>query len=134
MQKQAAVAKSHAELEAVQSKIEEISKSLEEADKGREDTVRANHPSILRSSRHVIHRTTSTATSSQAERRKLLSTLADEIATNKSLTSELAAFGAADPERYERKRRAVQVAKDAAVRWTGEYPLFWNPFAALRRA
>ncbi|CAD6579632.1 MAG: hypothetical protein TREMPRED_002532 [Tremellales sp. Tagirdzhanova-0007] len=92
--KQAAVTKSRRELEDVLSKIEETSESLEEANKGREDT---------------------------AERRKLLSTLADVSSTNESLRSELAAFGAADPERYERKRRAVQVAKDAAVRWTGEY-------------
>ena len=36
------------------------------------------------------------------------------------LKSQLAAFGAADPVRYERKKDAARVAKDAAQRWTGQ--------------
>jgi len=32
----------------------------------------------------------------------------------------LAAFGAADPVKYERKKEAVTVAKEAAQRWTGK--------------
>jgi ribosome maturation protein Sdo1 len=32
----------------------------------------------------------------------------------------LAAFGAADPVKYERKKDAVRVAKEAAQRWTGK--------------
>lgn len=34
----------------------------------------------------------------------------------------MAAFGAADPVKYERKKDAVRVAKEAAQRWTGELP------------
>lgn len=40
-------------------------------------------------------------------------------ATSASLKVELAAFGAADPIMYERKKKAIEVAKAASVRWTG---------------
>lgn len=46
--------------------------------------------------------------------------LRQEEQTSKSLKAELAAFGAADPVRYERKKDAARVAKEAAQRWTGE--------------
>jgi len=36
------------------------------------------------------------------------------------LKDELAAYGAADPVKYERKKAAIGVCKDAAQRWTGE--------------
>jgi hypothetical protein len=39
---------------------------------------------------------------------------------SQGLKSELAAFGAADPVKYERKKDAVRVAKEAAQRWTGK--------------
>lgn len=39
---------------------------------------------------------------------------------SRSLKAELAAFGAADPVKYERKKDAVRVAKEAAQRWTGD--------------
>lgn len=57
----------------------------------------------------------------QAERRRLLSALSDLTSTSKCLNDELAAFRAADPEKYERKTRAVEVGKEAAFRWTGQF-------------
>ena len=36
------------------------------------------------------------------------------------LETELAAYGACDPEKIEEKKRALVLAKEAAVRWTGE--------------
>ncbi|ORX35302.1 meiotic nuclear division protein 1 [Kockovaella imperatae] len=89
--KQAALAKAQRELEEVTSKIAEVNAGLKAAEKDREDT---------------------------PERRKLLSTLSDLQAENKTLKDELAAFGAADPARHERKMQAVEVCKEAALRWT----------------
>ena len=61
----------------------------------------------------------------KADRRKLLSTLVELEEEGKKMNLELAAFGAADPVRYERKARAVEVCKEAAVRWTGEWLHIW---------
>jgi len=36
-----------------------------------------------------------------------------------TMVAELAAFGAADPLKYEKKRAAVEVAKRAVARWNG---------------
>lgn len=36
------------------------------------------------------------------------------------MRAELDAYGAADPLKYEKKRQAVEVAKRATARWTGE--------------
>jgi hypothetical protein len=46
--------------------------------------------------------------------------LAGAQSTSIALKAELEAFGAADPIKYQEKRRAVGVARDAAMRWTGE--------------
>ncbi|ORY22693.1 meiotic nuclear division protein 1 [Naematelia encephala] len=89
--KQAALSKVQQELQSVNAKIEETSEALEKAESGREDT---------------------------AERRKLLVALSAVQAESTALKDELAAFGAADPIRYERKKAATQVCKDAAYRWT----------------
>ncbi|OCF44076.1 hypothetical protein I317_02029 [Kwoniella heveanensis CBS 569] len=90
-QKTALLSKIEKELESINTKIEETRKGIKAAEKGREDT---------------------------AERKQLLSTLSELNDTSTLLKSELAAFGAADPVRYQRKSQAVQVCKDAAVRWT----------------
>lgn len=49
----------------------------------------------------------------------------EDLATLKKehaqLESELAAYGACDPAKVEEKRRAVVLAKEAAIRWTGEW-------------
>lgn len=55
----------------------------------------------------------------QEERLTLLATLQQEEQTSVKLKAELAAFGAADPVRYQKKSEAAKVCKDAAVRWTG---------------
>ncbi|WVO24827.1 uncharacterized protein IAS62_006205 [Cryptococcus decagattii] len=89
--KNAALAKATKELERIEAGISETRAGLMEAEKGREDT---------------------------EERLTLLATLQQEEQTSVNLKAELAAFGAADPVRYQKKSEAVQVCKDAAVRWT----------------
>lgn len=56
----------------------------------------------------------------QPERQKLLAELQAQQQQRGELKAELAAFGAADPIKYERKKRAGEVCKEAAQRWTGE--------------
>ncbi|WVR03692.1 hypothetical protein IAU60_000687 [Kwoniella sp. DSM 27419] len=89
--KQAVLLKAQKELDNLNSKIKDARQGLKEAEKGREDT---------------------------DERRGLLEKLNSLSQTSTLLKTELAAFGAADPVKYERKERAVGVCKDAAMRWT----------------
>ncbi|OSD06701.1 meiotic nuclear division protein 1 [Trametes coccinea BRFM310] len=53
-----------------------------------------------------------------------LNKLAELKKEHARLETELAAYGACDPAKVEEKRRAVVLAKEAAVRWTGtcRYP------------
>ncbi|KAL1411938.1 hypothetical protein Q8F55_002929 [Vanrija albida] len=95
-EKQAQLDKAASESEALKAKIKEAKVALKAAEKGREDT---------------------------AERRKLLASLAEVQATSASLKVELAAFGAADPIMYERKKKAIDVAKAASQRWTDNVSL-----------
>ncbi|UOH84798.1 hypothetical protein LQV05_001612 [Cryptococcus neoformans] len=90
--KNATLAKATKELEKINAGISETQAGLVEAEKGREAT---------------------------EERRTLLATLQQEEQISIELKAELAAFGAADPVRYQKKSEAVKVCKDAAVRWTG---------------
>lgn len=55
----------------------------------------------------------------QADRKRLLADLECAQDTNSKLKTELAAYGAADPVKYERKKRAIEVCKESALRWTG---------------
>ncbi|WWC86019.1 uncharacterized protein L201_000890 [Kwoniella dendrophila CBS 6074] len=89
--KQALLSKNNKELEAINAKIAEMQESIEEAEKSREDT---------------------------AERRQLISELAVLNENSSSLKNELAAFGAADPIKYEKKSQAIKICKNAAVQWT----------------
>jgi hypothetical protein len=41
--------------------------------------------------------------------------------THVKLLDELGAYGACDPAKVEETRRAVTLAKEAAIRWTGAY-------------
>ncbi|KAL6310435.1 meiotic nuclear division protein 1 [Sparassis latifolia] len=63
-----------------------------------------------------------------AERNAALTKLA--VANNElaALESELAAYGACDPAKVEEKKRAVTLAKEAAVRWTDNYILLLSYF------
>jgi hypothetical protein len=79
--------------------------NIKAAAKGREDTV---------SSRVLIELT-------QPDRQKLLAELQAIREESDKLKRELAAFGAADPVRYARKKDAVEVAQRAARRWTGGF-------------
>ncbi|KAI0645515.1 meiotic nuclear division protein 1 [Trametes meyenii] len=44
------------------------------------------------------------------------------------LDAELSAYGACDPAKIEEKRRAVVLAKEAAVRWTDNYVMLLSHF------
>ncbi|KAJ9095099.1 hypothetical protein QFC20_006749 [Naganishia adeliensis] len=89
--KQAALNKEKGELATVQAKVEEAQKALRDAEKGREDS---------------------------DTRRDLLARLAAARKTHESLKKELEAHGAADPVKFAEKRRAVESAKEASLRWT----------------
>jgi len=51
----------------------------------------------------------------------LLAKLSDELAT---LEKELEGYGDADPAKYEESKRAVVLAKEASLRWTGRVATF----------
>nr|XP_019014721.1 uncharacterized protein I206_00807 [Kwoniella pini CBS 10737]OCF53502.1 hypothetical protein I206_00807 [Kwoniella pini CBS 10737] len=91
--KQALLAKNKKELEAINEKIKEVQADIEDAEKGREDT---------------------------PDRRNLIAQLNGLNETSSSLKKELSAFGAADPIKYEKKSKAIQVCKNSAVQWTGK--------------
>jgi hypothetical protein len=75
-------------------------------------------PSSTRSSRHVQPHQ---PVQPQNDRGKLLASLSEHMSTSDSLKSELAAFTAADPAMYDRKRLAGGVCKDAAHLWTSTW-------------
>lgn len=49
-----------------------------------------------------------------------LSTLKQELSI---LQKELSAYGTCDPAKVEEKKRAVTLAKEGSIRWTGEFLL-----------
>ena len=57
----------------------------------------------------------------QDDRTRSLEELSELKKEYVKLEGELAAYGACDPIKLEEKKRAVVLAKEAAVRWTGEY-------------
>ena len=101
--------KAQKELESVNAKIVETEEAIKEAQKGREDTVSSSKVRPLVGL--IVH---------QADRRKLLSAHQNLLDAGSAMRKELEAFRNADPAKYERKRKAVQVCKDAALRWTGQ--------------
>ena len=56
----------------------------------------------------------------QSERTAALAKLTETRQQLDKLEKELTQYGACDPVKVEEKRRAVVLAKEAAVRWTGE--------------
>lgn len=56
----------------------------------------------------------------QAERRNALSKLSATQDDLNALGKELTQYGACDPAIVEEKKRAVILAKEAAIRWTGK--------------
>lgn len=56
----------------------------------------------------------------QNKRAEALAKLATLKAEYENVETELAAYGACDPVKMEEKRRAIVLAKEAAVRWTGK--------------
>ncbi|WVN87173.1 uncharacterized protein L203_102350 [Cryptococcus depauperatus CBS 7841] len=89
--KNAALSKATRELEKTEVAILETEKLLAASQVGREDT---------------------------DERRRLLSMLEEELDNASKLQTELAAFGAADPVKYENKKECVEVCREGAMRWT----------------
>ena len=57
--------------------------------------------------------------SSQAERKEALNQLSILKAELGELEKELTQYGACDPVQIEEKQRAVNLAQEAAIRWTG---------------
>lgn len=57
-------------------------------------------------------------------RTALLSQLQTLQSENRRLEAELEAFGACDPIKLEQKKEAIQLAKESALRWTGEHSAF----------
>jgi hypothetical protein len=55
----------------------------------------------------------------QQMRRDLLSRLDTARQNQKALKVELEVYGAADPIKFAEKKRAVQLAKEASLLWTG---------------
>ncbi|KAF9452385.1 meiotic nuclear division protein 1 [Macrolepiota fuliginosa MF-IS2] len=55
--------------------------------------------------------------------------LREELA---ELEKELESYGDADPAKYEQNKRAVVLAKEAAVRWTENYSIFLSHFCRER--
>lgn len=97
------------ELEGLNGKLAETHSAMKESGKGREDTVSCMPPQVTRVGLTDINK---------AERRQLLAELEALNATSAELKAELEAFGAADPAKFEKKKKAVQVCKEAASRWT----------------
>ncbi|KAK4686188.1 hypothetical protein P7C73_g3935, partial [Tremellales sp. Uapishka_1] len=89
--KQADLTKAQKDVETLTAKIEETQQSLKGSQAGREDT---------------------------SERRMLLADLSILNAESQALTSQVEGFKMADPVKYRRKKLAVEVAKQAAHRWT----------------
>ncbi|KAI1794198.1 meiotic nuclear division protein 1 [Ganoderma leucocontextum] len=63
--------------------------------------------------------------SERAEALEKLATLKKEYAR---LETELSAYGACDPVKIEEKKRAIVLAKEAAVRWTDNYLVLLSHF------
>lgn len=57
----------------------------------------------------------------QAERTAALGHLSELQVEVANLQAELNAYGQCNPEQAEIKRQAIALAKEAALRWTGEY-------------
>ncbi|KAH9935617.1 meiotic nuclear division protein 1 [Fomitopsis serialis] len=62
------------------------------------------------------------------ERNASLSRLSAAQKELEGLVTELAQYGACDPVKVEEKKRAVMLAKEAAVRWTDNYVLLLGHF------
>jgi hypothetical protein len=57
---------------------------------------------------------------SQEERNTNLDKLESLKKELEALQTELAKYGACDPAKVEEKKRALMLAKEAAIRWTGK--------------
>ncbi|KAJ7703198.1 meiotic nuclear division protein 1 [Mycena rosella] len=67
-----------------------------------------------------------------ASRTELLEKLAQLKKAHVALLDELGAYGACNPAKVEQKRRAVTLAKEAAIRWTDNYGMLLSNFTRER--
>ncbi|KAM5531830.1 hypothetical protein V8D89_010786 [Ganoderma adspersum] len=72
-----------------------------------------------------VEKQTRPESNKRAEALAKLATLKAEYA---NVETELAAYGACDPVKMEEKRRAIVLAKEAAVRWTDNYLVLLSHF------
>ncbi|ETW80586.1 hypothetical protein HETIRDRAFT_452150 [Heterobasidion irregulare TC 32-1] len=89
-----------------------------------EHAARIESVSILR----LDARELSTKCAIQAERTSSLAKLSALKQQAAELETELQAYGACDPTKVEEKKRAVTLAKEAAVRWTDNYSILLAHF------
>jgi hypothetical protein len=64
--------------------------------------------------------------SDQTERNAALAQLDALQAELSKLQAELNAYGQCDPVQAEMKRSAIELAREAALRWTGERPIVFR--------
>ena len=57
----------------------------------------------------------------QETRQTLLKSYYDEQAALDSVKAELAKFSSGDPAIYEQKKLDIELMKESALRWTGDY-------------
>ena len=69
----------------------------------------------------LLHLITRWRIYSQAERASTLTQFAAQKRELDELEKELAQYGLCDPAKVEEKKRAIVLAKEAAVRWTGRF-------------
>ncbi|EMD37820.1 hypothetical protein CERSUDRAFT_94817 [Gelatoporia subvermispora B] len=87
----------------------------------------ATYHSQLRDLRSAIE-TEKAARPESSERNAALANLSSSKAKLTELETELSAYGACDPVKVEEKKRAVILAREAAVRWTDNYLLLFSYF------
>ncbi|KAJ6625646.1 meiotic nuclear division protein 1 [Mycena sp. CBHHK59/15] len=63
-----------------------------------------------------------------AKRTESLAKLAESKKEHVALQNELGAYGACDPAKIEETKRAVTLAKEAAIRWTDNYSMLLSHF------
>ena len=121
VQKKAKLEKDQAELSLLEAKYTELEASYSDALRGREETVSPrSHPIYHLDGSWILVTSAHSLTSPQMERTTLLTELETLTQTSSNLKAEIEAYGASDPIKMEQKRRAIEIAKEACLLWTGE--------------
>lgn len=111
--------------ETLQQQLAELRAAIKAEQQARPDSVGINFFCLVQlpsySVKDFTHGIFVAAMEPQEERTSALSQLTQRKKELSTLEEELAAFGASDPAKLEEKKRAVFLAKEAAIRWTGEH-------------